>query len=64
MIRLLLLALGGWAAWRYRSQIKTYADQQLPQVQTRAAEVLGEATKKLKNGLQTAPDAARPSVKG
>jgi hypothetical protein len=61
MIRLLLLALGGWAAWRYRSQVKTYVDQQLPQVKTRAAEVLGEATKRLKDGLP-ASDAARRSA--
>jgi len=42
MIRTLLIALGGWAAWRYRSQIKAYVEHQLPHVRARAAEVLGE----------------------
>lgn len=60
MIRLLLVALGGWAAWRYRSHIKQYVNQ-LPQVQRRAAEVRGEGTEKIKEGLQAAPDMARPS---
>jgi len=42
MIRLLLVAVGAWAAWRYRQQIKGYVNQ-LPQVQQKAGEVLHNA---------------------
>jgi hypothetical protein len=63
MFRLLLVALGGWVAWRYREHIKEYAKQRLPEVQTRAGEVLGEVTKQLKEGRQAAKDAAHPSTR-
>jgi hypothetical protein len=43
MIRTLLLALGGWAAWRYRGQIKDYVQHQLPHVRARGAEVRDQA---------------------
>ena len=60
MIRLILVALGGWAAWRYRSQIKEYANQ-LPQVRRRAVAVLGEAREQIKEGFQPVPDTTRPA---
>jgi hypothetical protein len=44
MIRLLLIVLGGWAAWRYRDQIKEYANHQVP----RAKKALGEAADRIK----------------
>jgi hypothetical protein len=56
MIRLLLGAVLGWAAWRNRSRIKEYVNR-FPKVQTRATGVL----ERIKEGLQAAPDAARPS---
>jgi hypothetical protein len=47
MIRILLIALGGWAAWRYRSQVRGYVEDHLPHVlphgRARTAEGLGEA---------------------
>jgi hypothetical protein len=43
MIRTLLIVLGGWAAWRYRSQIKEYVQHQLPHVRARGAEALDQA---------------------
>jgi hypothetical protein len=43
MMRLLLLALGGLAAWRYRGPIKEYVNQQLPELQKKAATLLGDA---------------------
>jgi hypothetical protein len=46
MIRLLLVVLGGWAAWRYRDRIKDYATTQLPQVQKTATKVFGGQTKR------------------
>jgi hypothetical protein len=64
MIRLLLGAfLGGWAVWRWRSQIAQYLDQ-LPDVPTKAADVLDEGKEKLKEGLQTAQEAIRPAPGG
>lgn len=62
MLRLLLLALGGWAAWRYRDRIKESVTQ-LPQVQAKAQDAFGEATTKIKEGLQ-APVTSRPSAVG
>jgi hypothetical protein len=50
MIRLLLVALAGWAAWRYRSQLKGYVNQ-LPQVQSKAAEALSNAVGTITKGL-------------
>jgi hypothetical protein len=57
MIRLLLVALAGWAAWRYRSHLKRYADQ-LPQVQSKAAEALNKAAGTIAEGLNNARDVA------
>ena len=50
MIRLLLVALAGWAAWRYRSHLKRYANQ-LPQVQSKAAEALSKAAGTITEGF-------------
>ena len=53
MIRLLLLALGGLAAWRYRDPIKKYVNQQLPQLQKKATTLMGmtieEASAKIRS---------------
>jgi hypothetical protein len=53
MIRLLLGAALGWAAWRNRSRIREYVNRL--NVQTRAAEVLDEGTERIKEGLQAPP---------
>ena len=50
MIRLLLVALAGWAAWRYRNHLKGYADQ-LPKIQSKAAEALNKAAGTISEGL-------------
>ena len=47
MIRLLLAIVGGFAAWRYRGPIREYVNQQLPQLQQKAAEVFGDPAKEL-----------------
>ena len=47
MIRLLLAIVGGFAAWRYRGPIKEYVNQQLPQLQQKAAEVFGDPANEL-----------------
>jgi hypothetical protein len=60
MIRLLLVALGGWAAWRYRAHLKEYANQ-FPDVQKKATKALGEAAAKIQDGLQSSPSTARSS---
>jgi hypothetical protein len=61
MIRLLLVALAGWAAWRYRSHLKGYANQ-LPQVQNKAAEALSKAAGTITEGLQGARSIADSST--
>jgi hypothetical protein len=67
MIRLLLVALAGWAAWRYRSHLQRYANQ-LPQVRSKAAEALSEAAGTITKGLQgarsIADSSAEPGRKG
>lgn len=57
MIRLLLIVLGGVAAWRYRTQIKEYANQ-LPHLQRKASDVVRDATAKLEEGASS-PAASR-----
>jgi hypothetical protein len=58
MIRWILAIVGGLAAWRYRSQIKTYVNDNLPGIQKKATQVLGEATDK----FNSARTSARPSI--
>jgi hypothetical protein len=53
MIRWILAIVGGLAAWRYRNQIMKYANDQLPVIQKKAAEVFGETVAKV--------NAARPA---
>jgi hypothetical protein len=60
MMRLFLLVLAGWAAWRYRSHLKRYADQ-LPHVQSKAAEVLSKAAATVAEGLHDARGIASSS---
>jgi hypothetical protein len=56
MIRLMLAILGALAAWRYRSHIKEYVNEQLPGIQKKATQVVGEAADKF--------NVARPSITG
>ena len=50
MIRLVFAIVGGLAAWRYRSLIKDYMNNQLPEVQKKATQVFGEAADKFELG--------------
>ena len=61
MIRLLLVALAGWTAWRYRSHLKRYANE-LPQVQRKVGEALSEAAEGLARGI--ADSSVEPGRKG
>ena len=67
MIRLLLVALAGWAAWRYRDHLKRYANE-LPQVQSKAAEALSKTAGTITDGLHSArgiaDSSAEPERKG
>ena len=47
MIRMLLVVLGGLAAWRYRGAIKEYLNQELPQLQKKATEMVSDAADQL-----------------
>ena len=47
MIRVILAILGGLAAWRYRSHIKEYVNNQLPGIQKKSTQVFGEAADKV-----------------
>ncbi len=51
MIRLLLVAFGGWMAWRYRSRIREFASR-LPEIETRTGKGLDEGTDRIKEGPQ------------
>ena len=53
MIRVILAILGGVAAWRYRSHIKDYVNNQLPGIQKKSTRAFGEAADKI--------NTARPS---
>ena len=55
MIRWILAIVGGLAAWRYRNEIKEYANEQLPVIQKKATQVFGEAVDKF--------NSARPPVR-
>jgi hypothetical protein len=67
MIRLLLVIWAGWAAWRYRSHLKRYANQ-LPQVQSKAAGALSKAAGTITEGPHRArgiaDSSAEPGRKG
>jgi hypothetical protein len=69
MIRLLLLAVGGWLAWRNRSRIQRLASR-LPELEKRTAKAVGEVTDKVTEGLQDikegldAPEKERRSAAG
>ena len=54
MIRLMLAIFGGLAVWRYRSHIKEYATNQLPEIQKKTTQVFGEVADKF--------NTARPSI--
>ena len=47
MIRLLLVAFGGWMAWRYRNRIREFASR-LPEI--------NEGRHDITKSLQNAPD--------
>jgi hypothetical protein len=56
MIRLLLVILGGLAAWRYRGPIKDYVNQQLPQLQKKATTLVSDAAEQLHTAGRTSAD--------
>jgi hypothetical protein len=60
MIRLLLLGIGAWAAWRYRHQIQELATR-FPEMETRAAKAVGEVTGTIKEGLQDVSESMNAS---